>query len=118
MQIITKEAVFNNYSDLDALCLSDAVIGADFNSLATSGDVINFIFNDIPQGSENKFSDTLDTLIASYIDLPEVKIKVGTTSERPSNSKVPVSFHYHDTTLGFPVWNDGTNWIDATGATK
>jgi len=69
LPIITKQAVFNNYSDLNVLCLSDAVIGVDFNSLATSGDVINFIFDDIPQGSENTYSDILDTLIASYIEL-------------------------------------------------
>lgn len=24
---------------------------------------------------------------------------------------------YFDTTLGIPIWYDGTNWIDATGVT-
>ena len=105
MQIITKQAVFNNYSDLNVLCLSDAVIGADFNSLATSGDVINFIFDDIPQGSENTYSDTLDTLIASYIDppLPEVKedvikVLIPYVCERNSSSNTKMSWGNGSTT--------------------
>lgn len=105
MQIITKQAVFNNYSDLNVLCLSDAVIGVDFNSLATSGDVINFIFDDIPQGSENTYSDILDTLIASYIDppLPEVKedvikVLIPYVCERNSSSNAKMSWGNGSTT--------------------
>lgn len=37
----------------------------------------------------------------------------GTTAARPTT--VIVGFKYFDTTLGIPVWWNGTNWVDATG---
>jgi PKD repeat protein len=39
----------------------------------------------------------------------------GTTSARPAS--VPVGYGYWDTTLGKPVWWNGTVWKDATGTT-
>ena len=39
----------------------------------------------------------------------------GTTANRPTPNNV--GFIYLDTTLGKPIWWNGTNWIDATGAT-
>jgi len=38
----------------------------------------------------------------------------GTTVERPSDD-LWIGLVYFDTTLGKPVWWDGTNWVDATG---
>ena len=40
----------------------------------------------------------------------------GTTAGR-STKFLFVSRTYFDTILGKPIWYDGTNWIDATGAT-
>lgn len=40
----------------------------------------------------------------------------GTTANRPT-SDLYVGRPFFDTTLGKPVWYDGTNWVDATGAT-
>jgi hypothetical protein len=39
----------------------------------------------------------------------------GTTSARPAS--VPVGYGYWDTTLGKPVWWNGSVWKDATGTT-
>jgi hypothetical protein len=39
----------------------------------------------------------------------------GTTAARPTT--VAAAFRYLDTDLGIPIFWDGTNWIDATGAT-
>jgi hypothetical protein len=39
----------------------------------------------------------------------------GATGDRPSSPKL-YEF-YFDTTLGIPIWHDGTNWVDATGST-
>ena len=39
----------------------------------------------------------------------------GATAERPANPVVSQTFF--DTTLGIPIWFDGTNWINAAGAT-
>lgn len=38
----------------------------------------------------------------------------GTTAERPTITSV---HQFFDTTLGKPIWYDGTNWVDATGIT-
>ena len=39
---------------------------------------------------------------------------VGTTDERPV-SGILTGFQYFDTTLGKPIYYNGTNWVDATG---
>ena len=39
----------------------------------------------------------------------------GATAKRPSSPRAGQD--WFDTTLGYPVWFDGTNWVDATGAT-
>ena len=38
----------------------------------------------------------------------------GTTTSRPSTA-LQVGQFYFDTSLGIPIWWDGTNWVDATG---
>jgi hypothetical protein len=38
----------------------------------------------------------------------------GTTANRPTEQR-EVGQYYFDTTLGIPIWYDGTNWVDATG---
>lgn len=38
------------------------------------------------------------------------------TGSRPTEDLLP-GFQHFDTTLGIPIWYDGTNWVDATGAT-
>jgi hypothetical protein len=40
----------------------------------------------------------------------------GITADRPATS-LQVGQQYFDTTLGIPIWWDGTNWVDATGTT-
>lgn len=38
----------------------------------------------------------------------------GSTANRP---EAPATFAtYFDTTIGKPIWYDGVNWVDATGA--
>jgi hypothetical protein len=39
----------------------------------------------------------------------------GTTANRPTQN-LQVGQFYFDTTLGYPIWYDGTDWVDATGA--
>lgn len=38
----------------------------------------------------------------------------GTTAARPTTRSI--SYMYFDTTLGKPIWWNGTNWVDATGS--
>jgi len=46
----------------------------------------------------------------------EVVLSKGDTASRPAANLIIGQF-YFDTTLGIPIWHDGTNWIDATGTT-
>lgn len=42
----------------------------------------------------------------------------GTTANRPANTiliKLQVGQVYFDTTLGIPIWWDGTDWVNASG---
>jgi hypothetical protein len=38
----------------------------------------------------------------------------GTTADRPTQS-LQIGQFYFDTTLGYPIWYNGTDWVDATG---
>lgn len=38
----------------------------------------------------------------------------GTTAARPITD-LQIGQFYFDTTLGYPIWYDGTDWVDATG---
>ena len=40
----------------------------------------------------------------------------GTTADRPT-SDLWTGRTYFDTTLGQPIWYDGSGWVDATGTT-
>lgn len=44
-----------------------------------------------------------------------VKTQVDNTASRPSSPETGVQ--YFDTTLGQPIWYDGTNWVDSAGTT-
>lgn len=50
-----------------------------------------------------------------YLGNPKDAKVTGSTSDRPTGIKI--GFFYKDTTLNKPIWWDGTNWVDATGAT-
>jgi hypothetical protein len=38
----------------------------------------------------------------------------GATADRPTQN-LQIGQFYFDTTLGYPVWYDGTDWVDAAG---
>ena len=38
----------------------------------------------------------------------------GTTANRPTQN-LQVGQFYFDTTLGYPIWYDGTDWVDSSG---
>jgi hypothetical protein len=65
----------------------------------------------LPGGTSYSRAD-LVTLAANLADLLTVNTG-GTTAERPVTPILYQSFF--DTTLGKPVWFDGTNWVDGAG---
>lgn len=50
----------------------------------------------------------------SWVDWKPINIGIGTTAGRPSTF-LTAGMQFFDTTLGKPIWYDGTNWVDATG---
>jgi hypothetical protein len=52
-------------------------------------------------------------MAGSYIESDH--IRSGETGDRPSG--VRVGTEYFDTTLGYTIWWDGTNWVDSAGTT-
>lgn len=50
-----------------------------------------------------------------YADIS--KNRIGTTENRPTLLACNKTFQYFDTTLGKPIWYNGTAWVDSTGAT-
>ena len=68
--------------------------------------VLRLYFNQI-----NGFTTGLNSNIVA-LNTPSA----GITADRPATS-LQVGQQYFDTTLGIPIWWDGTNWVDATGTT-
>jgi len=62
-----------------------------------------------------------DTLVYYYDGMkyywrPQAKTQAGTLSNRPINPAIGTP--YFDTSLGLPIWFNGTNWVDANGQQK
>ena len=53
-------------------------------------------------------------LLDSYLSAVSVP-QSGATADRPTTNLV-VGEYYFDTTLGIPIWYDGSGWVDATGS--
>lgn len=74
---------------------TDSALGTTDNSVLIACDV-----DDMPYTSNILYQNALTQ---------------GTTTSRPTN--VVSGFQFYDTTLGKPIWWNGTNWVDATGTT-
>jgi len=57
------------------------------------------------------YFNTIDNAIAALI-IPSA----GTTANRPTQ-KLQIGQPYYDTTLGIPIWYNGTVWKNASGVT-
>ena len=75
-----------------------------------------------PTEYQQRYIDQLNNALRLYfnqIDNFTQNITVppsGPTANRPTE-RLEVGQYYFDTTLGIPIWYDGTNWVDATGGT-
>lgn len=52
---------------------------------------------------------------STRVVLEKDKVEQGATAARPAFADVEVGTEFFDTTLGKPVWSDGTAWVDSTG---
>ena len=72
---------------------------------------------------------TVDLATGTWSNLAQVDTKpilrdadvvpAAVTGSRPATTDIPAGavLAFFDTTLGIPIWFDGTNWVDATGST-
>jgi hypothetical protein len=73
-----------------------------------------------PSEYEARYHEQLNNALRLYfnqIDSFAQNINVpfnGTTANRPTQN-LQIGQFYFDTTLGYPIWYDGTDWVDATG---
>jgi len=44
-----------------------------------------------------------------------LSVQAVATTERPDPASIPVGSHIYDTTLGQPIWTNGTKWTDSLG---
>lgn len=77
-----------------------------------------------PAEYQQRFADQLNNAIRLYfnqVDSFTQNILIpnsGITADRPVTSTqvpLPIGLFYFDTTLGYPVYWDGTQWVDAAG---
>lgn len=61
------------------------------------------------------FKEGADETMFCVSKTSDMQRKDGSTELRPSN--INAGYQYFDTTLGKPIWWNGTAWVDSTGAT-
>ena len=75
-----------------------------------------------PTAYDQKYQDQLNNILRLYFNQIDNFIFIlsapasGTTAERPT-FKLYVGQMYFDTTLGIPIWWNGTVWKNASGIT-
>ena len=99
----------------------DGTIGiypADENQLSfTITDNLTLVTGDVvPAVAFDDFQDMFNTLQKQVQDSISNGLKGdnGVTSARPTGKTV--GYQYFDTTLDKPIWYNGINWVDSTGA--
>lgn len=139
---LTDVATFKFKNTGDAAYPAISVLAPVSNTevvrLTGAGEVQGLLFRDIttqrnlrwqtasPEGSVNSASGSLAVSTAN--EALYVKSGVGTTGWRKAQTThsgttaarpatgLQVGQQYFDTSLGHPIWYDGTGWVDATGA--
>lgn len=123
--LLFENAIFYNIANTNRF----SVIINDFARMGTSSNYINFsndfepyIVIDDPLIPNNKkailysidYSDNWDntTDVKALVPLGFVTAN-GTTANRPTQGITGQT--YFDTDLGYPIWFNGTNWVNSTG---
>lgn len=106
---VPKEGVKVWVNDEDRLVVHDGTSWTYFG-MSHLGDV------DLSSPSPVSDGDVLayDAPSQQWYPAAYQRVHAGASAERPANPKTGQMFF--DTTLGKPVWWDGAQWVDATGA--
>jgi hypothetical protein len=68
-----------------------------------------------PDSGYWEFKTGRDNVLGLKLEAGTAATGTGATGARPSASAVGQGAQWFDTTLGKPIWSDGTNWRDAAG---
>ena len=105
------------------MCLSGSDSADKGANLALYGDEhptrafdVEFRAGGVPQLSYSHNSAAWDLADNSLVTRGVLRMKAVPTGSRPLAASVGAGAQMFDTTLGKPVWSDGTQWCDATGA--
>lgn len=66
-------------------------------------------------GDPNYDRALLDMLRKMADAINEADTPTGTTTNRPRGADLRTGRRYFDTTIGKPIWFNGTIWVDSTG---
>jgi hypothetical protein len=93
--------------------LSGTITGASI----AAGEIGTAVLAYSPVSAQNKRllianGDSNALAIGGYTDYES-----GATTDRPTASLAGAGGRFYDTTIGKPIWSDGTNWKDAAGNT-
>lgn len=114
--IVNSSQVKNSFKYFGVNRYMGAVYGYDTLPIPNYGYNPNPSDKDVHYDLEKKnFYIAFSGEYYDYLGNPKDAKVTGSTSDRPVDVKI--GFFYKDTTLNKPIWWDGTNWVDATGAT-
>lgn len=126
-----SKVVLNN-ADLRNWIINEGDTGNRFNPRATNGGVVFFINCNLPNNNSITYNPYESGAREVYIENNRIRVAYannksyildmtalnkGTTTDRPTLTTGNAGFQYYDSTINKPLWWNGTEWVDATGAT-
>lgn len=87
------------------------------NQVQNASSTIAAVYNSNSTNVMVNFSDPAKVSGVTTATWINSKLMTGTTANRPTTGLVTGVSQYFDTTLGKPIWRNGANWVDSTGAT-
>lgn len=93
-----------------------ALLEAVTDNIATGNESGQFRIAIPANGAQETIAFRIDR-IGVHVVRGVLGTPAGATGARPAANTVPAGAQFYDTTLGKPIWSNGSAWRDATGAT-
>lgn len=86
-------------------------------SLTSSAVGVRYSYEPFASGNDDRMMGSMTSILQNCLLLDVLAPPVrGATAERPTSYALIAGFEYFDTTLGKPIYYNGSGWVDATGA--
>ena len=111
----------SNLNDINKIGRKYYCSATNAATLTNCPTTVNFVLENFIRSNENAVIQQITTVqgetftrqLGSGTWYRVQRIRTGTTAKRPTD--VTIGLQYFDTTLGKPIWWNGTAWVDATG---